>query len=119
MFQETYNYRYLLQLSFTKTNNKNDDINRLMYLNLMDACVGRDELSLYNNLLQKSKLYSQTENSDTHLLNLSIKITKYLNREIKPAFNQEKNVLTFESNLVQTYRIIANMFLNKKCYFHH
>ena len=118
MFQETYNYRYLLQLSFTKTNNKNDDINRLMYLNLMDACVGRDELSLYNNLLQKSKLYSQTENSDLHLLNLSIKITKYLNREIKPAFNQEKNVLTFESNLVQTYRIIANMFLNKKCYFH-
>ena len=118
MFQETYNYRYLLQLSFTQTSDKNDDINCLMYLNLMDACVGRDELSLYNNLLQKSRLYSQTENRDTHLLNLSIKITKYLNREIKPAFNQEKNVLTFESNLVQTYRIIANMFLNKKCYFH-
>ena len=52
MFQETYNYRYLLQLSFTQTSDKNDDINRLMYLNLMDACVGRDELSLYNNLLQ-------------------------------------------------------------------
>ena len=116
MFHEKYNYRYVLQQCFSfKPSSKEEEFGYMKYLNLLVACIGKDELSLYNKLLQESNTYFKLKD-EIKMLNLAIKTQKYLSRKVEQKFNQEKNVLAFNSNIVRIFYRVAETLKNKECY---
>ena len=111
MLYEKYNYRSILsQLSSNK--NRSDKCTSIRYLNLINACLERDEKCLAKKFNKESTAYEFLKNK-SQLLNMAVKTKKYVNRELPKEFTQTKHILLDNLSLMGLYSKIAKMFAEK------